>query len=295
MVWVSFMKKVCGRDKRIILLQKGAATSTPILNAVSTNFTTTATGTTTTSWPHATSFGTNRLLVLTADILQGMAGTGSISSASYAGLPLTQAATSRSGSIESELWYLLAPPSGTNTIVVNTLGTTSAMKFSLSDYTGVSQSGLDATSSANGTTGTPSASVTTHLAGDLVLSTLSRNSTTAATTNRTSLFNDVSSATLAAASYQVSGAAGSISDTYTGTATQSWFISTAAFKAAPTAAAATTSSTYYIHPDHLGGVNALTDSSGLLNENLQYYPYGALRTDTLNGVYTGSTKKYIGQ
>jgi len=273
-----------------------AATSTPALNAVSANFTTSTTGTTTTSWTHTTSFGTNRLLVLTASILQGIAGTGSISSASYAGLPLTKVSSSRTGTIASELWYLFAPPSGTKTLTVNTVGSTSAMKFSLSDYTGVSQTSLDATSSATGTTGNPSTAVTTHLAGDLVLSTLSRTSNTPATTNRTLLFNDVSSTTLAAASYQVSGSAGSISDTYTGTATQPWAMSIAAFAPATTTpTTGTTTSTYYIHPDHLGGANALTDSAGLLNENLQYYPYGALRTDTLAGTYGGTKRKYIGQ
>ena len=273
-----------------------AATSTPLLNATSTNFTLTAVGTTTKSWQHTVSFGINRLLVLTASILQSVAGTGSISSATFAGLPLTKAATTRNGTTESELWYLLAPPSGTNTISVSTVGTTSAMKFSLSDYTNLSPYGLDATSTATSSSGSPSVSVTTHLSSDLVLSTLARNSSTTAITNRASIFNDTSSTTLAAASYQVSGAAGSISDTYTGIASQNWAMSIAAFKAATTTpTTGTTTAIKYMHPDHLGGVNAVTDSAGLLAETLQYYPYGALRADTLNGSFSGSGKKYLSQ
>ncbi len=273
-----------------------AATSTLLLNAVTTNFTLGASATTTKSWTHTTSFGTNRLLVLTADILQHIAGTGSISSATYAGMPLIKAASSLSGTMASELWYLVAPPSGTNTISVTVNGATDALKFGLSDYSGASQSGLDATSTAIGTTSSPTASVTTRLTGDLVVATLSRNSTTTATTNRTSLFNNVASTTLGAASYQVAGAAGSISDTYTGAATQNWSMAIAAFKPATTTpTVGTTTSTYYVHPDHLGGANALTDSAGLLNEALHYYPYGALRTDTLAGTYTGTKRKFIGE
>ncbi len=275
-----------------------AATSTPLLNATSTNISSIAnTATTTKSWTHTTSFGNNRFLVLTADILQHVAGTGAITSATYAGIPFVKAVATRASNMASELWYLVAPPSGLNTVSVTVGGTTDSLKFSLADYTGVNQFiPLDATSTATGTTSNPSASVTSHLAGDLVESTLSRFSTTTATTNRTSLFNDVSSTTLAASSYQVAGAAGSISDTYTGTATQNWSMIIAAFKPATTTPTnGTTTSTYYVHPDHLGGANALTDSSGLLNESIQYYPYGTLRTDTLAGTYSGTKRKYIGQ
>ena len=273
-----------------------AATSTPLLNATSTNISSVVASTTVTkSWTHTTSFGNNRLLVLTADILQHVAGTGSISSATYAGIPLIKAAATRASNMASELWYLVAPPSGVNTISVTTSGATDSLKFSLADYTGMNQFiPLDATSTASSTTGSPTISVTTHFTGDLVESTLSRFSTTSATTNRTSVFNDTSSTTLAAASYQVSGAAGSISDTYTGTASQNWSMAIAAFRPATTSATVgTTTSIKYVHPDHLGGANAVTDSSGLLAETLQYYPYGSLRTDTLSNSYQGQKRKYI--
>jgi len=57
----------------------------------------------------------------------------------------------------------------------------------------------------------------------------------------------------------------------------------------------TTTTITYIHQDQLGGTNAVTNFQGLLTENLQYYPYGALRTDTIIGSNLGNKRKYIGQ
>lgn len=275
-----------------------AATSTPTLNATTTNFTLGFSATSTMkTWTHKTSFGNNRLLVLTADILQHTPGIGSISSASYAGLPLTRAASTTNGTIESELWYLAAPPSGLNTMSITMNGSTDALKFSLADYTGANQSSpLDAVATTTGSTGNPSISVTAHNAKELVVSTLSRNSNAAAITNRTSIFSDTSSTTLAAASYQVPISSGAISDTYTGTASQPWSMISAAFVPSfASSTVGTTSVVEYIHPDHLSGTNVMTDSTGLLIENLQYYPYGSLRSDSLVGNYAAQKRKYIGQ
>ena len=38
--------------------------------------------------------------------------------------------------------------------------------------------------------------------------------------------------------------------------------------------------TRYIHPDHLGSTNAVTDQNGNLVQLLDYYPYGATRVST---------------
>jgi RHS repeat-associated protein len=275
-----------------------AATSTPLLDATSTASVLVASGTTTQSWTHKIALGTtNRLLVLTADILQHVAGVGSISSASYAGLPLTEASSSLSSSTASELWYLIAPPSGTNTMSVTVNGSTDTLKFGLSDYSNIAPvQFLDVTCIATGTSGNPSIPCVTHTSGDIVVATLSRNSNTLAITNRTPLYTDTASTTLGAASYRLGGTAGSIFDTYTGSTTQPWSMILSAFRAATTSATLSTTTTiFYVHPDHLGGANALTDSQGLLNESLEYYPYGALRADTLAGTYAGTKRKYIGQ
>ncbi|OGG55220.1 hypothetical protein A3D62_01900 [Candidatus Kaiserbacteria bacterium RIFCSPHIGHO2_02_FULL_49_11] len=45
----------------------------------------------------------------------------------------------------------------------------------------------------------------------------------------------------------------------------------------------TATSTYFNHPDHLGGANIVTDSSGDLAQTLDYYPFGAQRVNTKAG------------
>jgi RHS repeat-associated protein len=49
--------------------------------------------------------------------------------------------------------------------------------------------------------------------------------------------------------------------------------------------------TYYIHPDHLGSTNVVTNQSGVV-QTLDYYPYGATRTNTGS---TATKRQYIGQ
>src|SRR5215468_2838319 len=52
-----------------------------------------------------------------------------------------------------------------------------------------------------------------------------------------------------------------------------------------------TAQTRFIHPDHLGSTNVVTNASGTVVQTLDYYPYGAQRTNT----GTESTaRKYIG-
>ena len=41
--------------------------------------------------------------------------------------------------------------------------------------------------------------------------------------------------------------------------------------------ASTTASTTYLHPDHLGGTNVVTDEDGEVTQTLDYYPYGSQR------------------
>jgi RHS repeat-associated protein len=51
-------------------------------------------------------------------------------------------------------------------------------------------------------------------------------------------------------------------------------------------------STTYIHPDHLGGTNVTTNSSGVVTQTLDYYPYGAQR------IASGSSaeqRRFIGE
>jgi RHS repeat-associated protein len=49
----------------------------------------------------------------------------------------------------------------------------------------------------------------------------------------------------------------------------------------------------YIHTDHLGGTNVVTNSSGAVAELLDYYPYGSNRLDQQTGF--SEQRKFIGQ
>jgi RHS repeat-associated protein len=50
----------------------------------------------------------------------------------------------------------------------------------------------------------------------------------------------------------------------------------------------------YIHPDHLGSTNVVTDASGTVAQLLDYYPYGATRVSS-NTYPTNEKRQYIGQ
>jgi RHS repeat-associated protein len=54
-----------------------------------------------------------------------------------------------------------------------------------------------------------------------------------------------------------------------------------------------TAQTRFIHPDHLGSTNVVTDQNDNLVQTLDYYPYGGLRVST--GTSTNEQRKYIGQ
>jgi RHS repeat-associated protein len=52
--------------------------------------------------------------------------------------------------------------------------------------------------------------------------------------------------------------------------------------------------TRYIHPDHLGSTNVVTDQNGSLVQLLDYYPYGATRVST-SSYPTNEKRQYIDQ
>ncbi|QHP67453.1 hypothetical protein EI171_08440 [Bradyrhizobium sp. LCT2] len=54
-----------------------------------------------------------------------------------------------------------------------------------------------------------------------------------------------------------------------------------------------TAQTRYVHPDHLGSTNVVTNESGTLVQTLDYYPYGATRVSVATS--TNEKRKFIGQ
>jgi RHS repeat-associated protein len=55
-----------------------------------------------------------------------------------------------------------------------------------------------------------------------------------------------------------------------------------------------TAATRYIHPDHLGSTNVVSDATGSVVEAEDFYPYGGLRVDTKTSGYGGVRNKYAG-
>jgi RHS repeat-associated protein len=54
-----------------------------------------------------------------------------------------------------------------------------------------------------------------------------------------------------------------------------------------------TAKTRYIHPDHLGSTNVVTDENDNVVQTLDYYPYGSTRISS--GTSTNERRKFIGQ
>jgi RHS repeat-associated protein len=54
-----------------------------------------------------------------------------------------------------------------------------------------------------------------------------------------------------------------------------------------------TAKTRYIHPDHLGSTNVVTDENDQVVQTLDYYPYGSTRVSSATS--TNERRKYIGQ
>jgi RHS repeat-associated protein len=54
-----------------------------------------------------------------------------------------------------------------------------------------------------------------------------------------------------------------------------------------------TAKTRYVHPDHLGSTNVVTDENDNITQTLDYYPYGALRISVSTS--TNEQRKFIGQ
>jgi RHS repeat-associated protein len=231
------------------------------------------------------------MIVLAADIFQDVGGTGSITSATWNGGAFTKASSTRTGTKSAEMWYLVATTTGAKTMSVTVTGTTDAIKLMSASFNGVHQSSpLDADNTAGGSSGNPSASVTTATANDVVVATLNRHSTTDATTSQTSLYKDRATSTLGAASYQLASSAGSYTDTYTGSASQNWAMVIAGFK--PVTASGGSTTLRFLHPDHLGGTNVVTDEDGLMDQAIDYYPYGSKRIEAGTDV---SQREFIGE
>jgi hypothetical protein len=121
------------------------------------------------------------------------------------------------GAFYTEQWYLAAPASGTNNIVVTVSGTTTKLGIAAISFTGVDQTTpIDVSGSTTGTSGTVTKSLTTTNANEYLLDAvthLSANSPSSET--GTVILNDVASGVSTGAQYASAATAGSNSMSWT--------------------------------------------------------------------------------
>ena len=131
------------------------------------------------TFAHTTS-GANRLLLVGVTIRTDAGQT--VSSITYAGAGLTFVrADTIAASVRSELWYRIAPATGSNSVVV-TLSASAKAAVGAISLTGVDQTTpVDAQNGATGTSVTPSVTVTTVMDGAWVVDAVAFRSTGAGT------------------------------------------------------------------------------------------------------------------
>lgn len=131
-----------------------------------------ATATTTTSWSH-TCTGSNRLLVVGVAVGANPS-TGITTSATYNSVAMTSIGTQQSGTGSAfgyiQMFSLVAPATGANTVAVTTSATVDALSAGSVSFTGVSQTTpLGTPVTAAGSSITPAATVTGTTAGNMVI------------------------------------------------------------------------------------------------------------------------------
>jgi hypothetical protein len=123
------------------------------------------------SWSH-TCTGANLILVVMVGIIDTSGTPASVSGITYNGVSLTKIRRDIGANANfSEMWYLIAPATGANTVAVTLTSTPAQAAGGGSvSLTGVSQSGvLDAQGGATASSGQPSVSLTTTTLNDWIL------------------------------------------------------------------------------------------------------------------------------
>src|SRR5207244_11144177 len=138
-------------------------------------------GTSTTTWAHTTS-GTNNVLVV--GVSWANITTRTVTSVTYGVQTMTSAGSAvNAGNAGAEIFYLVAPAVGSNTVSVTLSGSANSLVGGAVTLTGVNQTTpLGTFASATGSSTTPSVTVTSNT-GETVIDTVSLTSSGAMTVN----------------------------------------------------------------------------------------------------------------
>lgn len=175
----------------------------------------------TTTYAHAVTSNTNGLIALAVSAWNnGSTGTG-LSGATYNGVALTKYALTSSGTaggdFYTEIWYLVAPATGTHNIIATVAGKTDKLGLSSLSLTGVDQTTVvDGGGTVTNTTGILTKSITTSAAGSWMLDITSHLSANAASSGTgTSIINSGTGGVGTASQYGTATSSGANSMTWT--------------------------------------------------------------------------------
>lgn len=157
--------------------------------------------------------GSSRILIV--GVVAEGAHTG-ITGVTYNGVALTKQTGVNQGSYSASLWYLVAPATGSNNVVVS-VGTNKYLRAGSISLTGAAQSSpIDGSNTASGVTSTPSVSVTTSVANSWVIDVVeSETQTTAVGGGQTSRFHTASGIVDCSGSTEPTTSAGAVTMSWT--------------------------------------------------------------------------------
>lgn len=188
--------------------------------------------------------GSDRLLVV--EFLQRDTGIRrTITSITYNGVNLSHATGSlaTNGTLSSEIWYLMNPAAGSNTLSITFSGTLSQGVIYSEAYTGIHQtSALDQVNIGSGNSAAPSVSVTPTEDNELIVGCIihERHNSLTVGSGETSLADDDNGAWVTSTSYAVQTTAAAQDVDWTATAADIYAMSVATFKEAAAANSAPT-------------------------------------------------------
>lgn len=166
--------------------------------------------------------GSSRVLFVLVAVRSSSIG---VNAVSYGGVGLSRQATALKQGFTLEIWQMIAPPTGTNNIVVSVDSSTQVAAYGVS-FTGVDQNlPLENTASANSSTLTPSQAIITSTANAWVLDFFAHESGTlkAAGAGQTLISRNVETGSSwdTGASYETTTTSGSVTMNWTG-ASDAW-------------------------------------------------------------------------
>jgi hypothetical protein len=184
------------------------------------------------SWSHTTESGST-LLVLTASIWLDVAPNGNISTLTYGGNAMTKASSTRGGTMSTEIWYLVNPPSGSNLVAITLSGATDGRKFMAVALSNTATSPLNVISSSIGYGTSASTNITTTSAGEYIFDVITSYGGTVPTNSQTTLYKDTTSSINSGSSYYNKATAGTQAMAWSWTTAGDWSHLAASFKAKP--------------------------------------------------------------